>query len=756
MAYDRFLIAPLNSGLQTDLPKWQVMDDSWTSLNNAYVWRGRMRKRFGSRFMSATSDLKQAPLLSRLRTQYDNAAVAMVTDGAGNITAIVPGATGFIGQMFSIGDYTYTIISQAAGAQPMLTDDPAATVYTFNVTTGQVIITTATNHTTPVYFYPANPVMGLTNYKVGPINNQPSFGFDTQYIYKYTAGGLGWERSGTWVFQGNNSQFFWATNFRGTLQSDTYMFVSNFNATPGTPIPATDDVMVYYNGTIWQDFSALTVFKTTGEHVSSARIIVSFQNHLLLLNTIERDAAGTTNYAYPQRCRFSWNGDPTAAHAWLEPNQVGAGGGGYVDASTKEKIITAEFIKNHLIVYFERSTWELVWTGNEINPFTWQKLNSELGSEATFSVVPFDKVVLSVGNTGVHACNGVNTERIDSKIPNEVFQIQNKNEGVARVAGIRDYYTEMVYWTFPSGDYNTTFPNRVLVFNYNNGNWAFNDDCITVFGYYEQQSDVTWNSITQTWEDYTGTWNSAVQEANFRQVIGGNQEGFTFIVDADLTSNEYSMQITQMTPAVVPPVAVPVDVTVTAINHTLRVGEYFQIRDNDNFTGLDTKIFTVKQVLNANQFVFNAPSYAGTYKGNGYISRVSRIFAQSKQWNPYQKSGRNFSLNKIDFAVKATDGGQITVDYSPSSTSLSMIQEAQVTNSILGSGILETSPYPLYPLESEQITLWHPIYFNSDGEFIQITLTLSDSQMKTPAIVYEDFWLEGMILNTQPTSSRMQ
>ena len=98
-----------------------------------------------------------------------------------------------------------------------------------------------------------------------------------------------------------------------------------------------------------------------------------------------------------------------------------------------------------------------MYTGNQVLPFIWQKINTELGAESTFSVVPFDKVILGVGNVGIHACNGANVERIDDKIPDEVFRIHNENEGVQRVYGIRDYDVEMVYWTFPSQEENSTF-----------------------------------------------------------------------------------------------------------------------------------------------------------------------------------------------------------------------------------------------------------------------------------------------------------
>jgi hypothetical protein len=772
MAQDRFLIAPLDNGLQTDLVAWQIQDSAYATLNNAYVWRGRLRKRFGSKYMGIPTSAAQAPLFSRLRTSTDYDGVAMVTDGAGTIgvapVVIVPTAAGQLGQMFSIGDFTYTVISAAAGVQNLLTNDPLCTGATLNNTTGALVILTASGHATAVYYYPANPVMGIYNYKVGAIYNQPTIAFDTQFAYLW---GNGWDRIGAGAlggtqWHGSNSQFFWATNYRTTLTSDTILIATNFNAATGA-IGANHDPIRYWNGAVWADLTGVTPspYLTAGNRIYTARIAVQFHRRLLLLNTFESDAGVAQVVQQAQRCRFSIDGSPIAANAWLEPNQVGAGGAGYIDAATKEQIVSAEFIKDRLIVYFERSTWEIAYTGNEIRPFRWQKLNTELGAESTYSRVPFDKVILGIGNTGVHACNGVNVERIDNKIPDKIFQIQNKNEGVARTIGVRDYYTEMVYWTYPSIDAGSTdvFPNRILVYNYNNGTWAFNNDCITFFGYFEQQQDVTWaSSAPLTWAQYVATWSSGVLQSQFRQVIGGNQQGFTFIISADITSNARVMQITNLTPAVAPPVAVPVDVTVQSINHTLHYGDYVQVVDPAGTTGLNNLIMMVKRVVDANNFVVESPTgFAAAYIGGGYISRVSRMFIQSKQWNPYKKQGVNWALNRIDFAVKRTSNGEITVDYSTAATQLSMNAEEQLTNTQLGDGVLETRPYgpvldPIYPLETEQATLWHQIYFGAEGSFVQITMTLSDTQMRTATIVFEDFWLEGLILNTQMTSARIQ
>ena len=51
MPMDRFLIAPFNTGLQRDLKPWLIMEDAFTSLVNSYVFRGRIKKRFGGRWI---------------------------------------------------------------------------------------------------------------------------------------------------------------------------------------------------------------------------------------------------------------------------------------------------------------------------------------------------------------------------------------------------------------------------------------------------------------------------------------------------------------------------------------------------------------------------------------------------------------------------------------------------------------------------------------------------------------------------------
>lgn len=763
MPYDRFLIAPFNSGLETDLKPFLIPEDAMAGLTNAYVWRGRIRKRFGSTYLGGT------PQSSRLRVN-----VGTTNAMTGNFSGTAPGGSGDwkLGQQITIGPYYYTVISNTAGAQNMLRSDGIVNTATFDVSTGAIVINASPALNTAVYFYPSLPVMGLTNFEEGAINNQPSYAFDTRFAYVYA--GSGWSRStaGTPpVFSGTDAQFFWSANWRGNTPGQVAMFITNFNTA--------DAIWYFTTAAGWTQAVTTNAFyfnpgkgavaSKSGPFIVTSRLITAFKNRLLLFYTYESDnAMSPTVTSYKNRVRFSHNGSPFANNAWYEPNTFDssalannasvADGAGFLDATTEEAIVSLEFIKDRLIVYFERSTWELAYTGNSVQPFVWQKINTELGSEATFSTVPFDKEILTIGNTGVHSCNGANVQRIDNKIPDQVFEIQDKESGVARVAGIRDYFTEMVYWTFPSEEETPLqkFPDRVLTFNYKTGAWAFNDDCITCFGYFEQQTGLTWENSETIWLESNFSWDSGTIQAQFRQVLAGNQQGYTFVVNSEVSSNAGVMQITAMTYN-----AGPQTVTIASLDHTLRVGDFVKLNNLTGVTMSGLGIYKVLSIDASSPDIFTIgfiSSFTGTYSGGGTIARASNINILSKQWNPYLNRGQNFYLAKIDFGVQKTTNGQVTVDYFPSASEASMLTDAAATGSIQGTGALETKPYSpvYYPLEQQQDRLWHPVYFQVEGECIQINIFMNDDQMMDPDISESDFQIEGMVLYTMRVSTRLE
>lgn len=770
MPFDRFLIAPINTGLQTDLKPWLIPDDAFQQLNNAYVFRGRVRKRFGSTYTGVGwPNTLIEPLFSRLSYNLGT-----------SYSGTVPGNKfSQLGQQFLVNGIILTVYQNGA----MLSTNAAQATGTYNTGTGAYAISGA-GVTGNLIWYPSQPVMGLSQLEFVALNDEPSIAFDTQFAYTYNGTWNYSTGSGPW--HGSDINLFWTADWQGTSVNQNTIFVSNFFVVnPNGLVNANDDPIWYAQLSnppsssptlTWTKATGSNAFffapgggaPQTGPFVVTARIIVAFKNRLVLLNTIESD--GTNNTWTPFRCRFSAYDSVLEQNSWYIANQEDNSGGndsvsigaGFVDAPTTEEIVSAEFIKDRLIVYFENSTWELVYTGNQVYPFLWQKINTELGSDATFSIVPFDRQVIAIGTVGVHACNGSNTQRIDEKIPDEIFSLNKKEGEIVRVVGVRDYKAEMVYWTFPNGDA-TKYPNKVLVYNYRNGSWAFNDDSITFFGYFEQQTDTTWAQATNTWEEANWTWNSGVIEANFRQVIAGNQHGFVYIVDADTSSNAQTLVIANVT------AAYP-SITLEIIDHTLSVDDYISLGNmgnvviTDRFGNVKT-IAAVTDVVDANHVTIGDINYpltmTGSYVGGGVAGRVSNLGILSKRWNPYIDKDRNVYIQRIDFGVTKTTAGQVTVDYFPSGTELSMLSEGNNTgtgtHANMGTGVLETSPYDptIYPLEQVQQLLWHPVYFQSDGQTIQIFISMTPQQITNPAIAYSDFVLEGMVLYTQPTTARL-
>jgi hypothetical protein len=429
-----------------------------------------------------------------------------------------------------------------------------------------------------------------------------------------------------------------------------------------------------------------------------------------------------------------------------------------------------------LIVYFERSTWELVYTGNSIEPFFWQRINQDLGVESTFSIVPFDKVVLGIGNVGVHACNGGNVERIDDKIPDSVFQISNGNAEVRRVCGIRDYQTQMAYWAFPYNIDDSVYPNRILVYNYMTMSWAFNDDSITSFGYYQDRNlGTTWANSGQTWAQANETWNAGIFESRYRNILAGNQEGFVFIVKPDNTTNSEALQITKITATQVSPLSW--DIRIYADNHNLRFGDYVKIKNCVGPVVLNNNIYQVATRNNEHEFTIRyvanpyvapqtrplpdiqpIPPYSGTYRGGGTLTRVSEIDIWTKQYNFYAEQGRNAYISKVDFNVDTTTYGQLLVETFVGS-SRDTLNDNPAPGALIGTYILETNPYVMSPYgsyEQFQDRVWHPLYFQGDGECVQLHMFMSDAQMRNPLISESEFELNAMTFYATPTASRLQ
>ena len=696
---DKYLIAPFTMGIQKDLEPWLLPDQAYEQLNNAYIYRGKVVKRFGAMGISGIFGLDQ--LGSRLRLEVK--------------TGTVPGAVFAIGQAFSVGDDILTV--NALGVPATLLTTNGAITGTYNTTTGAYVIVGA--GATPIYFYPATPVMGFADYESTSLNDEPTYAFDTQFAYQIVNNV--WERLGagaaTWT--GTDSDFFWTHTYRGVTADLRTLFVTNHVQADG---------IRYFDGTTWFAYSPVYVGANV---IISCKLIVGFKERLLLLNTIE--SGGT----FVNRVRYSAKGSPFAVNAFIEvPN----GNGGFFDIPVKESIISCREFKDRLIIYCERSTWEIVSTSNAITPFKLRQINGEYGAESTFSVVPFDAAILSVGENGINACNCQNVDRIDSAIPDEVFKFHNDNNGQIRVHGIRDYRAGMVYWTVPQEKSTAKFPNRILAYNHNTNSWSFFDDSITCFGYYYYQDDVTWADINMAWEEYDASWNSYIFDEAYRTPIAGNQTGYTFVIVPELSFNAPSLQITDIVDAAGV-------VTITSINHNLKSGDWIFIEDCVGITELNGENFRVN-TIDADSFTIDeSPVVSGTYAGGGIIILVSKIDIKTKRFNFYTNVGAKTSIEKTDFLVDKIDNGAITVDYLAGFSGISLRDDGIATGAILGNGILSLEPYAMNTCELNQDKFWHSVFLQAQGDTVQLRLYWSYEQMKNVDLTTSGFTLHAILID---------
>lgn len=758
MKFDRFMIAPLDKGQTSNVRPWLIPDNAFEELRNCYCFRSRIRKRFGSRLMNQAVPTAQQPLYSRFRMQIGT------TDINGDMAlTVIPGVyPSFPGQWFAVIDLAAPTTNLEVFTVTDLAGPTVITTGTGSITLNTGVPNISITGSIPsaqVWYYPGLPVMGLPNYETGFINDYPLLGFDTQFSYIFNTGTFSWQRAGTQVWSGTDADFFWDTTYIGAAAALTnnVMYASN-NVDP----------IRYWDGTDFFDLTPVQI-NAAGDQMTNALIVLPFKDRLVALNTTE------TAGQFIGRARYSQNGTPLTtvdANAW---RQDIAGKGGFVDAPTSDRIVSAEFLRDRLIVYFSGSTWQLVYTRNEIVPFVWQQINTELGATSTYSIVPFDAVALGVSNYGIHQCTGASVQRIDQLIPDAAFGLEVSNQQINRIHGIRDYFTEMVYWTWVDNEVtvgvNDKYPQQIVAYNYKNGSWGDFDDSITCWGYFLETRDLTWETFTKTWGDEKTPWGGGTTVAQLRTIVAGNQTGFTFIIDSELTRNAAALAITDIQPG-----AQSNLMDLTIVQHNLQIDDYIAIEDvqgTATLPNLNNKVFPVVATasdnvvtIDVNGLVANN-TVAGTYQGFGTAARVSRIGLLTKQYNFYAKDGRNSFISKVDFLVDRSEGGKISFDYLTSTSDTLRTSGALTgTGAIMGTNVITLDAYDDYPYEQNAVRLWRPIYLQAEGEVIQLLLIMNDAQMTAydtdpdtgeTAITtpFQGFTLHAFTLYATP-SSRLQ
>lgn len=621
----------------------------------------------------------------------------------------------------------------------LLADSPSTDEGIINYVTGEVVVETASIEGVPSVvsfsYYPGLPAMTISDRDIQRINDEQTLFFDTKYAYIFSNGNFQEYLPGT-AWDGTDSDFYWTTNYRGVTSATRLFFVTN-NVTD--PIRLLSNLMRYTDGNTWTDFIPF-VNAAEDTIMVQARILIPFFGRLLAFNTTEgSDIEGLSNYF--NRCRFSAIGDPTQADAWKSDV---FGQGGFLDAPTNEAIVSATFFKNTLIVGFERSTWQLRYVGEYGLPFLWERISSDFGTDSTFSSVIFDDAVLSVSTRAIVGSDSISVQRIDTNIPDEIFNFQVDNFGFERVQGVRDFEKELVFWNYIDSQLGGTFPNSVLVYNYRNNTFATFRDNVTCFGRFQadlsSDAAITWDAQTVNWDDEEVTWDDPQTQFLSTYTVSGNQQGYVHYYGYT-TPDEASLAIQDVDMTVTPnQLVIP--------SHNLQDGEIIYVSRliflEDPIDPLHNRIFKVT-VIDSNtislsywdyddQFYYDTPATGpALYVGGGEITLFPKLDVQTKDFSPYQQGGKQWTLNQVDFLMDVTPSSAMTVNLftntSPSSSG----------NLLTGNKEVETFTTLPYYIPASDIA-WHSFQATAYGQFIRVQMTYDDDLMNA-LIVHEQDWV---------------
>jgi len=352
----KIVIGPFNNGLRNDRTAFNIDDDSFPVLINAYQWRGRVKRKRGTSF------------LCRLTRTLPTASIGNTSASPWTISTIystyVPAITAETNASIKPGSVVITISSgpivftdQGDGT---LTSPTPGNSGTINYVTGVIVLThtagAGVSTTATFSYYPSLPVMGLEDFSISSSQFPGTIAFDTVYSYSIqqnspylpydvsfyknlsTGSYSGYTRKTTTsqsLWSGQDYQQFWSVNYQGamwTTNGVTVPFVSTNIGMQFKPItvvdnitggpPASADLSIASHGLAVGDFVFVNeVVTTTGINfqtgyvttvVNANKVTVTFPNATIATAGTGGIAQYLTKSADTTKDCIRWyDGDPT-------------------------------------------------------------------------------------------------------------------------------------------------------------------------------------------------------------------------------------------------------------------------------------------------------------------------------------------------------------------------------------------------------------------------------------------------------------
>lgn len=470
--YQPFPIYDLKSGLVLSQEPWLLPGDAFQAMLNARLRRGVLEKRAGYEvFARIGHSVADEPIGASGGTSYSGTLIKKPLR-AGEL---------------QFSDGTLTIADNGDGT---LSGNGSGTI---NYDTGAYSITFSSSTTGAVtadyVFFPGLPVVGIIGFQQDDGSQETLF-FDTKRMVKWDSANsktIDVAKANTWT--GDDFHFVQASAWNGSL------FIAN-----------NKDRLKSYNGLAVANVM-VDIDNDTLNELDSCKFVFLYKSRLVLLSTKE------DSISHPQRARWCAVNTPTN---WTNDE--------YVDAPTNEWIVTAGFIGEDLVVWFDSSVWLLKYTGNTDLPFVWERVPSDYGAQSPFGMVSFKAgEQAAYGPYSFNITDKLNVAPFDGKVPDAALDVGQEKTKYVYAGLCRE--SKEAWWLCPS--IASASSDQVLAFNWQEATWSKFDIAMQVLGETKSvDSDPTWNAMDVTWDEVEMTWDDRSGQAGYPVVLMGDGQGY--------------------------------------------------------------------------------------------------------------------------------------------------------------------------------------------------------------------------------------
>ena len=519
MVFQNLLIADFHEGQRLDKESWLQPNNAFSVLENVYLRRGIIHKRFGYSLFSQFGTSYLETIGGTPATVY-NFVLANLP--------VIPGSLYVSDSVEYFTDDGNGVLTGSQGGNGTIVYSTGTLSVTFN---------SATSVAPTASYQKAESnadltVRGIFNLE-SSIASDRCIVMDQQKLLEYNSSSKTFvakpdSTTGLYNYFGSVTKLIQGIGYLGKLY-----FTDGLNPTESSGIWA-------YNPTGGLN-GDVTKFEpqigaTSASYVKKALIIRPYYRRLVMFNTVEQ-VSGDTNYR--QRARWSSIDGGDNVVNWRADIP---GLGSSRDAATNEEIVSAGIVKGIMVVAFERSIWVLQDTANASSPFRWRHLEGGLKIGATFGTVETENMIIFIGEGGIYGCDGVQVEELSKKIPD--FTLEEIDiEAYSKCSAVYDHRLKQILLTYPSNDLQTGENTRMKVIGIDEGWFTDYDYGMVSTGNYTNNTDTTWNDVIakhgDSWNEIAGLTGYDISQQNQEDIIlGGSTNGYIYKLNDTLATDD--------------------------------------------------------------------------------------------------------------------------------------------------------------------------------------------------------------------------